>query len=156
MGGDGNINPSSSNTSKKGKDPRVVNLKRSLHRKDKTNKKLKLERDAALDTVATAKATVKRAVAECGEKVRTSNVKVRAVWAQAKSESRAAQEKSEAEVQAAQRKSEAEVRAAEKKSEAEVQAAEKKSEAEVQTAQKKSEAEVGAAKKKSEAEVQTA
>ena len=81
------VGPTSShNTRKKGKDPRVVNLRRSLFRKDAMNKKMKVEKDAVIDTASTANASAKRVVRECGEKVRASNDKVQAVRAETKSE----------------------------------------------------------------------
>ena len=68
------------------KEPRPSNLKRSLDRKDKQNKKLKLEKGAAMRSAIASKAIAKSAVAECAEKVRDSNNKVRAVRAETKAE----------------------------------------------------------------------
>ena len=67
---------SSQNTRKKWKDPRVVSFKRSIFRKEAMNKKMKVENDAGIDTVSTAKTAAKRVVKECGENVRSSNDKV--------------------------------------------------------------------------------
>ena len=51
----------------------MAGLKRSLERKEKSRKKLKLERDAAVDASIASKAKAMKVVKECTEKVRESN-----------------------------------------------------------------------------------
>ncbi len=51
----------------------MADLKRSLERKEKSHKKLKLERGAATDVSTASKTKATRVVKECAEKVCDSN-----------------------------------------------------------------------------------
>ena len=113
------------------KEPRPSNLKRSLDRKDKQNKKLKLEKGAAMRSAIASKAIAKSAVAECAEKVRDSNNKVRAVRAETKAEIVTIQTEADAKVLEAETEADAKVMEAETEADAKVLEAETEADAKV-------------------------
>ena len=104
---------------KKGKDPRVADLKRSNKRKDDRNEKMKQQRDVAVKSTATAKAAAKAS----SNQVRASNDKVRAIRTEAVSEVKQVRKQAKRDHHAAMVAANADIKLAQKESDMKVRAA---------------------------------